>query len=186
MKMNLLFLLALLMLLTACNQDPAQNPDQSAAVPPQSTEDTAVPDSQEPAVPEPDTASWEVAGYVLETPADWADRFLINPAGERYEESGTLFEICHRETYQAGEAYGWVLSITRWDEAQYQIGRETGEMEVLATDDEGCYYCKCLPTDVQFSDDAAREAMRDFRESQELADVLAEFVSRNGLTAWTE
>lgn len=186
MKMNLLFLLALLMLLTGCDQKPAQDQNQSVDVPPQVTEDAAIPDSREPAVPDPDTASWEVAGYVLETPADWEDRFLINPAGERYEESGTLFEICHRETYQAGEAYGWVLSIARWDEARYQTEKETGEFEILATDDTGCYYCKCLPTDVQFTDDAAREAMRDFRESQELADVLAEFVSRNGLTAWAE
>lgn len=161
MKTNLILLVAMLLLLTACQRNPQQEPDQE------------------------DTVTWESAGYVMETPADWADRFLINPEGDVREETGLLFEICHKETYQAGEVQGWVLSIVRWDETQYQTEKDAGELEVLATDDTGYYYCKCLPMDVQFTSEETLIEMNEFLGSQELADVLADFVSRNGLTAWT-
>lgn len=166
MKKRMILLMSLALLLAACARTPSQEEDAP--------------------VPEAGTVEWESGGFTMTVPADWEDRFLVNPEGDRSGESGILFELCHRETHEAGELYGWVLSVVRGNEEQFRMEQEIGEMRPLATDQEGFYYYLAFPTDVQFSDGEVLTAMTEFRESNELETALEGFVSQNGLSAWEE
>ncbi|MEA4848640.1 MAG: M56 family metallopeptidase [Clostridiaceae bacterium] len=129
-----------------------------------------------------DVTLYERSGVTIAIPKEYADQLLIDPV-ESTDES-TLISVYQKSTYEKYEGTGWLFSITRYTEAQYeQFLCSDGSGQSFFAKDDKYYYGFFFATDVQATDDyeAFSKLFSDVGDF-----VKSDMISRNGLNSYSD
>jgi len=129
-----------------------------------------------------DVALYERAGVTIAIPNEYEDQLLIDPV--EYNDETTLIRVYQKSTYEKYEGMGFLFSIVRYTEAQYeQFLSSDGSGQSFFAKDETSYYGFFFATDVQAPDDYEAfsklfSAIGDY--------VKSDMITRNGLTSYSD
>ncbi|HOM43610.1 MAG TPA: hypothetical protein PK481_08765, partial [Bacillota bacterium] len=122
------------------------------------------------------------SGVTIAIPKEYADQLLIDPA--EYDDETTLIKVYQKSAYDKYEGMGFLFSISRYTEAQYeQFLCSDGSGQSFFAKDGEYYYGFFFATDVQSPDDY--EAFSKLF-SEVGGFVKSDMISRNGLTAYSD
>lgn len=129
-----------------------------------------------------DVSLYEHAGVTIAIPNEYKDQLLIDPV--EYNDEATLIRVYQKSTYEKYEGAGFLFSIVRYTEAQYeQFLSSDGSGQSFFAKDETSYYGFFFATDVQAPDDYETfsrlfSAVGDY--------VKSDMITRNRLTSYSD
>ena len=172
----LIFLLCLLVALSACSRTNLSSTEHSPAntvvIANSAEENTALQHDQVTIVTS-ETIS-------IAIPNEWYDQVTVNPKDNFYLTDQTLFAIFHADTC-AESGLGWILSICRYTKEEYEeMYLQSQSKQYVFAKDNSSYYCVLFPTDVQSDNPDVNTFMDNIREN-EIKSILDDMVYRNSL-----
>ena len=129
-----------------------------------------------------DVVLYERSGLTIAIPKEYAGQLLIDPA--EYDDETILIKVYQKSSYEKFKGAGFLFSIARYAEAQYeQFLCSDGSGQSFFAKDGEYYYGFFFATDVQAPDDyeAFSQLFKDVGDF-----VKSDMISRNGLTAYSD
>ncbi len=129
-----------------------------------------------------DMALYERSGVTIAIPGEYANQLLIDPV--LHDDGITLIAVYQKSTYEKYEGLGWLFSIVRYTEAQYE--------QFLCSDRSGqSFFAKDAKYHYGFFHATDVQAPDDYESFSQLFDAVAGFVKndiivRNGLTPYSD
>ncbi len=137
--------------------------------------------------PKEDVTLYERAGVTIAIPNQYADQLLVDPTlgdSGNYDDESMLIRVYQKSTYDKYQGMGYLFSIVRYTQAQYeQFLTSDGSGQTFFAKDGNYYYGFFFATDVQAPDDhegfaALFSAVGDY--------VKSDVIARNHLTAYSD
>jgi len=133
----------------------------------------------------------ERGGLSIGFPGEYYDLLLFNPEINLYHEDGALIEVFYKPTYEKsikeGFTAGYLFSIVRYDQAQYEQYLCKGKMygRFFFARDDTYYYGYFCPIDAQHFDKSDMDVFNNLKEN--LGEfVMQDMIARNGLTPYSD
>ena len=126
---------------------------------------------------------YERFGVSIAIPDEYADQILIDP--QSYDDDSCLIRVYQKAAYEKHEGMGWLFSIHRYTQAQYeQFLCSDGSGQSFFAKDDTYYYGFFTASDVQ-TEDKDYEAFCELLSSLDDS-VKSDMITRNTLTAYSD